>query len=37
MLIRSPEQDISRVLFTEKTIAARVEQLGAELTEKLGD
>ena len=36
MLIRTPEQDISRVLFTEKTIAARVEQLGAELTEKLG-
>ena len=36
MLIRSPEQDIARVLFTEKAIAARVEQLGAELTEKLG-
>lgn len=37
MLIRTPEQDIERVLFTEKTIAARVEQLGAELTAKLGD
>ena len=36
MLIRTPEQDIERILFTEKTIAARVEQLGAELTEKLG-
>lgn len=37
MLIRTPEQDIQRVLYTEKAIAARVEQLGAELTEKLGD
>ena len=37
MLIRTPEQDIERVLFTEKAIAARVEQLGAELTEQLGD
>ena len=37
MLIRTPEQDIERVLFTEKTIAARVEQIGAELTDKLGD
>ena len=36
MLIRTPEQDIERVLFTEKTIAARVEQLGADLTAKLG-
>lgn len=36
MLIRTPEQDIERILFTEKAIAARVEQLGAELTEKLG-
>ncbi len=37
MRIRSPEQDISRVLFTEKTIAARVEQLAAELTGRLGE
>lgn len=37
MLIRKPEQDIERVLFTEKAIAARVEQLGADLTAKLGD
>ena len=37
MLIRTPEQDIERVLFTEKAIAARVEQLGADLTAKLGD
>ena len=37
MLIRTPEQDIARVLFTEKAIAARVEQLGADLTAKLGD
>ena len=37
MLIRTPEQDIERVLFTEKAIAARVEQLGAELTNQLGD
>lgn len=36
MLIRTPEEDIERVLFTEKAIAARVEQLGAELTERLG-
>ena len=36
MLIRTPEQDIERVLYTEKAIAARVEQLGAELTEQLG-
>ena len=37
MLIRTPEQDIERVLFTEKTIAARVEQLGAELTARFAD
>ena len=37
MLIRTPEQDIERILYTEKAIAARVEQLGAELTAKLGD
>lgn len=37
MLIRTPEQDIERILFTEKTIAARVEQLGAELTARFGD
>ena len=36
MLIRTPEQDIERIIFTEKAIAARVEQIGAELTEKLG-
>ncbi len=36
MLIRTPEQDIERVLYTEKAIAARVEQLGAELTARLG-
>ena len=28
MLIRTPEQDIERVLFTEEAIAARVEALG---------
>ena len=37
MLIRTPEQDIERVLFTEKALAASVEQLGADLTAKLGD
>ena len=37
MLIRTPEQDIERVLFTEKAIADRVEQLGADLTAQLGD
>ena len=37
MLIRTPEQDIERILFTEKTIAARVEQLAGELTAKYGD
>ena len=36
MLIRTPEEDIERVLYTEKAIAARVEQLGAELTARLG-
>lgn len=36
MLIRTPEQDIERILYTEKAIAARVEQLGADLTAKLG-
>ena len=37
MRIRTPEQDIERILFTEKTIAARVEQLAGELTAKYGD
>lgn len=37
MLIRTPEQDVERILFTEKTIAARVEQLAGELTAKYGD
>ena len=37
MLIRTPDQDIERILFTEKTIAARVEQLAGELTTKYGD
>ncbi|MEI3078033.1 MAG: hypothetical protein V8T00_01565 [Oscillospiraceae bacterium] len=37
MLIRSAEQDIERVLYTEKAIAARVEEIGTELTKKLGD
>ena len=32
MLIRSAEQDIERVLYTEKAIAARVEEIGTELT-----
>ena len=32
MLIRSAEQDIERVIYTEKAIAARVEEIGAELT-----
>lgn len=36
MLIRTPEQDIERVLYTEKAIAARVESIGAELTERFG-
>lgn len=34
MLIRSPEQDIDRVLFTEEQIAARVAEIGRELSEK---
>ena len=37
MLIRSAEQDIERVIYTEKAIAARVEEIGAELTRRLGD
>ena len=37
MLIRSAEHDIERVLYTEKAIAARVEEIGTELTKKLGD
>lgn len=37
MLIRTPEQDIERVVFTEKAIAARVEAIAAELTKTLGD
>ena len=36
MLIRTPEQDIERVLFTEKAIAARVEQLGEGTIEGIG-
>lgn len=35
MLIRSPEQDIERVLFTEKTIAARVEAIASDLVARL--
>ena len=34
MLIRSPEQDIDRVLFTEEQIAARVAEIGKELSVK---
>ncbi len=34
MLIRDPEQDIARVLFTEEAIAARVRELADELTER---
>ena len=37
MLIRSAEQDIERVIYTEKAIAARVEEIGTELTRRLGD
>lgn len=37
MLIRTPNEDIERILFTEKTIAARVEQIGEQLTAQLGD
>ena len=36
MLIRSAEQDIERVIYTEKAIAARVEEIGAELTRQSG-
>ena len=32
MLIRSPEQDIQRILFTEEEIAARVAEIGKELS-----
>ena len=35
MLIRSAEQDIERVIYTEKAIAARVEEIGTELTRLL--
>ena len=34
MLIRSPEQDIDRVLFTEEQIAARVAEISKELSVK---
>lgn len=34
MKITNPAQDISRILFTEKQIAARVEALGMQLTEE---
>lgn len=37
MLIRTPEQDIARVVFTEKAIAARVEAIAEELTQRMGD
>ncbi len=37
MLIRTAAEDIERVLYTEKAIAARVEQIGADLTEKFKD
>jgi len=37
MNITTPDQDISRVLFTEKQIAARVEALGMQLTEEYRD
>lgn len=37
MLIRTAAEDIERVLYTEKAIAARVEQIGADLTEKFRD
>lgn len=36
MLIRTAEQDIDHILFSEKAIAARVEQIGEELTARLG-
>lgn len=35
MLIRTPEQDIDRILFSEKTIAARVEAIADELVKRL--
>ena len=37
MNITNPQTDISRILFTEKQIAARVEALGMELTEEYRD
>ena len=37
MLIRTPKEDIKRVMITEEQIAARVKELGKELTEKFGD
>lgn len=37
MLIRSPKEDIARVLCSEEQIAARVEELAAELTARFGD
>ena len=37
MKITTPEHDISRILFTEKQIAARVEALGMELAEEYKD
>lgn len=35
MLIRTPQEDIERVLFTREQIAARVAALGTELTRRL--
>ena len=37
MNITNPQTDISRILFTEKQIAARVEALGMDLTEQYRD
>lgn len=37
MRITNPDNDISRVLFTEKQIAARVESLGMQLTAEYKD
>lgn len=37
MRITTPENDIGKILFTEKQIAARVEALGMELTEEYKD
>ena len=37
MLIRSSQEDVKRVLYTREQIAARVKELGAELTEKFKD